>query len=113
MSDKVDLLILGAGWTSTFLIPQCQYLHISYAATTRSGKPNTIKFEFDPHSDDSQEYEALPAATTVLITFPITVKGASERLVRLYNFSHGEAGVIRFIQLGTTGMWDVSRSFSM
>jgi len=107
IATTLDLLIIGAGWTSTFLIPLCQGRRITYAATTRSGRLGTIKFEFDPHSDDSREYEVLPAATTVLITFPITVQGASERLVRHYLASHGsQKGAVQFIQLGTTSMWD-------
>ena len=34
---EVDVLILGAGWTSTFLIPLLEEEKLSYAATTRDG----------------------------------------------------------------------------
>lgn len=110
----VDILILGAGWTSIFLIKLCDEREISHSVTSRSGRESTIKFEFDPESDDLEPYGVLPSASTVLITFPIEKPGASERLVRLYTNSRTDGNLSgelkpRFIQLGTTGMWDVSR----
>jgi hypothetical protein len=108
-TNKVDLLILGAGWTSTFLIPLCREQSVSYAATTRAGSADTFKFDFVPESDDPEPYSILPEAKTVLITFPITLKGASERLLRLYKTSHAGSSDAHFIQLGTTSVWpDVS-----
>lgn len=120
-TSSCDLLILGAGWTSTFLIPLCEERKISYCATSRSGKENTIPFTFDPTSDDIHPYKALPNAKTILITFPIVDKGATTRLVRLYQkaqaeilaasqFSENQKAkspheVHNFIQLGTTGIW--------
>ncbi|KAJ7025751.1 hypothetical protein C8F04DRAFT_1212780 [Mycena alexandri] len=106
---SVDILILGAGWTSTFLIPLCQESKITCAASTRSGVGSTIQFEFQPNSDDPEPYKVLPDATTVLITFPITVSGASERLVRLYMSTRRDSAgdPPAFIQLGTTSIWDV------
>ncbi|CDO71810.1 hypothetical protein BN946_scf184939.g34 [Trametes cinnabarina] len=109
MESTVDLLILGAGWTSTFLIPLCQSRGISSSATSRTGRDDTIAFEFDPHSLDPRPYQVLPNAKTVLITFPIKVQGASERLVKLYQQTHGEgpeSPKTAFIQLGSTGIWD-------
>ena len=109
---SVDLLILGAGWTSTFLIPLCAARGVTYAATTRTGRDGTIAFEFDPASDDAGPYAALPRAQTVLITFPIYAPGASARLVRLYQQTHPDpeegSSKTAFIQLGSTGIWDVS-----
>ncbi|KAF9037627.1 hypothetical protein BJ165DRAFT_1353396 [Panaeolus papilionaceus] len=108
----VDILILGAGWSSSFLISLCKERNISYAATTRDGRDGTIPFAFNPTSDDSQPFRALPAAKTVLITFPLENKGPSQRLVKLYASVHGSAegiGATRFIQLGTTSIWDGHR----
>ncbi|KZP06342.1 hypothetical protein FIBSPDRAFT_923037 [Athelia psychrophila] len=103
-SQHVDILILGAGWTSTFLIPLCESTKVSYAATSRSGRDGTLPFHFNPEEeDDPTAYEQLPHAQTVLITFPINTKGASGRLIRLYRTTHGGEG--RFIQLGTTSIW--------
>ncbi|KAI0754557.1 hypothetical protein C8Q80DRAFT_1093917 [Daedaleopsis nitida] len=104
-TSDVDILILGAGWTSTFLIPLCKTRDVSYAATTRDARDETIAFVFDPASDDAGPFEALPAARTVLITFPIYVSGASERLVRLYQQTHATPKTA-FIQLGSSGIWD-------
>lgn len=107
-TSKTEILILGAGWTSTFLIPLCKEKEVSYAATTRAGRDGTVPFEFDPESEDTGPYEKLPEAKSVLITFPIKVKGASERLVKLYKATHGgDQAEIRFIQLGTTSIWGV------
>jgi hypothetical protein len=106
----VDILILGAGWTSSFLIPLCQQQAISYAATTRSGTHSTIKFVFDPDSDVLEPFESLPDATSILICFPIAKSEASKRLVNLYMKSRRNPNVNAcFIQLGTSGIWDVSR----
>ncbi|KAI0671343.1 hypothetical protein C8Q78DRAFT_1069058 [Trametes maxima] len=106
MAWTVDILILGAGWTSTFLIPLCEARNITYAATSRTGRDGTIVFEFDPHATSPRQFELLPNAQTVLITFPIKVAGASERLVRLYQQTHSDSPKTAFIQLGSTGIWD-------
>ncbi|KAA8910526.1 hypothetical protein FN846DRAFT_775185 [Sphaerosporella brunnea] len=105
--NPVDLLILGAGWTSTFLLPLLSSLNITHASTTRSGRDNTLPFTFDPLSSDAAPFARLPAAKTVLITFPITVPGASRTLVELYTSTHhgGGAGDAAFVQLGSSGVW--------
>ncbi|KAK7744793.1 hypothetical protein SLS62_010026 [Diatrype stigma] len=110
-SSHVDILILGAGWTSTFLIPLLQREGIAYAATTRDGRRGTIPFTFDPDSSDPAPYAALPCAATVLITFPLVGKGQSQRLVSLYGTTHSSAKDCssnqppRYIQLGVTSIW--------
>ncbi|KAH9847250.1 hypothetical protein C2E23DRAFT_742258 [Lenzites betulinus] len=106
MGTSVDLLILGAGWTSTFLIPLCKERRVAYAATSRAGRDGTIAFEFDPHSADPRPFAALPNAKTVLITFPIKLAGASERLVQLFRETHPDGVETAFVQLGSTGIWD-------
>ncbi|KAK6586034.1 hypothetical protein PZA11_001091 [Diplocarpon coronariae] len=113
--SKVDLLILGAGWTSTFLIPQLKAQEISYAATTTNGRDGTYKFKFSSDSESKEnadQYRALPAAKTVLITFPL--KGAAETtsLYDSYVHSHGGSSEsanteFNFIQLGSTGIWSI------
>ncbi|KAK2627047.1 hypothetical protein QTJ16_004222 [Diplocarpon rosae] len=113
--SKVDLLILGAGWTSTFLIPLLKANKISYGATTTTGRDGSYKFKFVPDTDpqeDAAQYRALPSAQTVLITFPL--KGAAETtaLYDSYVHSHGHASgstepEFNFIQLGSTGLWTI------
>jgi hypothetical protein len=110
MHMSVQILVLGAGWTSNFVKALCDAQTISYATTSRTGRDSSIKFIFDPQSDALDPYTVLPSARTVLITFPITVKGGSERLIRLYCQTHqpdAENNKTRFIQLGATGIWDV------
>lgn len=107
MQVAVDILILGAGWTSTFLIAFCKERALSYAATTRSGVGSTILFDFDADSEDPAPYKTLPDAKTILITFPINKSGASERLVRLYKSTRAGEAQASFIQLGATSIWGV------
>ncbi|KAG6812673.1 hypothetical protein H0H92_001431 [Tricholoma furcatifolium] len=105
----VDILILGAGWTSTFLIPLCIQRSTTYAATSRNGREGTIAFTFDPDLEDVEPYRCLPDARTVLITFPIDKPGATARLLRLYRASRSSGSEpvhTGFILLGSTGMWD-------
>ena len=110
-----DLLILGAGWTSTFLIPLCQNRGVSFAATTRDGRDvagaATIPWSFNPDEDSNAEqnqFGKLPLAQAVLTTFPLTGKGQSKSVVEGYKKAHGsKANSTRFIQLGSTGIWQI------
>ncbi|KAL9026200.1 MAG: hypothetical protein Q9196_005095, partial [Gyalolechia fulgens] len=111
-SPPVDLLILGAGWTSTFLLPLLKAHHLTFAATTTTGHaiphllPTTIPFRFDPASDDEEPYQRLPSAAAVLITFPLKGHGQSTRLVATYDGTHPPGREERkWIQLGSTGVW--------
>ena len=101
---NVDLLILGAGWTSTFLIPQLKSEGISHAETTTTGREGSIPFRFDPESDDVEPYKGLPSARTVLITFPLKGEGQSKHLTSLYRKVHGEQN--NWVQLGSTGIFN-------
>lgn len=98
--QEVDLLILGAGWTSTFLIPQLKKEAITSAATTTNGRDNTIPFKFDPDSGSVEPYKRLPSARTVLVTFPLKGPGQSKTIIGLYRAAHGPKN--NWIQLGTT-----------
>jgi hypothetical protein len=101
---EVDLLILGAGWTSAFLIPQLESEDITYAATTTTGHGHTIPFKFDSDSGDAEPYKRLPTARTVLITFPLRGQGQSKNIVGLYRNVHGPNN--HWIQLGSTGIFN-------
>ncbi|KAF1918341.1 hypothetical protein BDU57DRAFT_195807 [Ampelomyces quisqualis] len=101
---EVDLLILGAGWTSTFLIPLLKTEGIDYAATTTTGRDNTIPFSFNPDSGDAEPYKRLPAAKTVLVTFPLKGHGQSKNIVGLYRSIHGPHN--NWIQLGVTSIYN-------
>ena len=105
------LLILGAGWTATFLIPLLRTRKLSFAATTRDGRKvaeaETIKWSFDSEGDSAQ-FSELPLAKTVLITFPLNGKGQSQLLVSGYSHAH-KGKDVRFIQLGSTGIWQIEQ----
>ncbi|KAL7628502.1 hypothetical protein AAE478_000017 [Parahypoxylon ruwenzoriense] len=102
-NTHVDLLILGAGWTSAFLIPLLERERIKYAATTTDGRNGTIRFRFNPHSNDPEPFMVLPSAETALITFPLKGKSQAALFVRLYEATHARAP--RFVQLGATSIW--------
>ena len=105
---EVDILILGAGWSSTFLIPLLLKEHITYAATTTTGRDGTLKFKFECDAKNLEEYESLPAAKTVLITFPLKGKHQSFYLYKTYTETHNHCNIpFHFIQLGSTGIYTI------
>ncbi|KAK4664576.1 uncharacterized protein QC763_512000 [Podospora pseudopauciseta] len=121
--EQLTVLILGAGWTSTFLIPILTTSSIPFAATTTTGRTvsgvPTIRFKFDPANTPEEELRsaiaALPAAKYVLITFPLTGNGPSKTLIEMYNSTHqshssSTSHKARFIQLGSTGIWGAGRT---
>jgi len=101
----VDLLILGAGWTSTFLLPLLSQESISFVATSTSGRDGTTPFNFDPTTDDASSFAVLPPARTIMITFPLKGIGPSERLVKGYAATHPSTPSPQYLQLGSTGIW--------
>lgn len=112
--EPVDLLVLGAGWTSRFLLPLLDENKVQWAATTTTGRDGTIPFRFDPDPDSEDPaapYRALPTARTVLITFPLKGEGQSRRLTSLYASSRPPTtsstgtGNTRWIQLGSAGIF--------
>ncbi|KAL8388185.1 hypothetical protein RB595_009396 [Gaeumannomyces hyphopodioides] len=115
--EPVDMLVLGAGWTSRFLRPLLDEHKVRWAATTTTGRDGTVPFRFDPDSADPAPYRALPTARTVLITFPLKGEGQSRRLTSLYSSSRptpsgssntsntSNTTTTRWIQLGSTGIF--------
>lgn len=103
--NLVDVLILGAGWSSAFIIPLLTEKTLSYAATTRSGRNKTIEFTFDPTLDDTAPFEKLPWARNVVVTFPVLGAHAMRRLVGFYKHTHSSTLGPRWVQLGSTGVW--------
>ncbi|KAH6623389.1 hypothetical protein F5144DRAFT_360317 [Chaetomium tenue] len=129
--EELALLILGAGWTATFLIPLLESRNISFAATTTTGHPvagaPTLTFKFDPSAPEDQTraaIAALPRARHVLITFPLTGTGPSKLLVETYTNTHRSAAADpnssspspstpRFIQLGSAGIWQPDSPYQL
>lgn len=109
-----EILILGAGWTSTFLIPLLDQNSISHAATTTTGHSKTLKFSFAYDTatqslspESYTQLATLPTAGTVLITFPLRGQGRSKALIEAYNKSHNTEKT-QWIQLGSSGIFQPS-----
>ncbi|KAB8291061.1 hypothetical protein EYC80_009750 [Monilinia laxa] len=116
-TSTAEILILGAGWTSTFLIPLLQQKGIKYASTTTSGRDGTYKFRFDPEGGDEnlKQIHGLPTAKNILVTFPLKGKGQSRLLIEQYSDTHSidslkdsrNTSSFQFIQLGSTGIFTI------
>lgn len=100
------MLILGAGWTSTFLIPLLKSHKISHASTSTTGREDTLKFKFDPVNDTADDYAVLPDATDILITFPLKGRHQSSHLLSRYRETHPQTNP-HWIQLGSTGIFSI------
>lgn len=116
-TDVVDVLILGAGWTSQFLVPLLESENIAYALSTPQGTLNkfcTGKYDdskivaFHLSSDDSDEaeYATLPTATTVIVTFPLKDKSPAKKLVETYNRVHAGFIQTQWILLGSSSVYE-------
>ncbi|KAF3760894.1 hypothetical protein M406DRAFT_47328 [Cryphonectria parasitica EP155] len=112
--QELDILILGAGWTATFLIPLLNEHKLLFAATTSDGRQvaghPTLQWTFNPSGSENDleaSFKSLPRARHVLIVFPLKGEGQSKLLARTYTATHGgaEEGQFRFVQLGSSGIW--------
>ncbi|SNX86305.1 related to epoxide hydrolase [Melanopsichium pennsylvanicum] len=111
-ASSVDVLLLGSGWTGSFLIPLLEQNRIRYAYTSRSppdeknpADDHKIQFELtDPVT--RQSLQSLPRASTVIIIFPIKKLDQVDDLVNEYEELHGTS---RWVQLGSTGIWGSGR----
>ena len=102
----VEYLILGAGWTSTFLAPLLDQHHLTYASTSTTGRDGTIEFKYDPEQSDPSYFSILPSAKFIIIVFPLTSAESTTRLVESYTSTHPKANP-RFVQLGSTGIYQI------
>ncbi|KAK5952708.1 hypothetical protein OHC33_006300 [Knufia fluminis] len=113
----VDVLVLGGGWTSQFLVPFLEKENLSYAVTTRTGAlkdfcvgkydaSNVIPFAFVPDSEDEEPYAQLPAAHYVIVTFKVEGAEAARKLVGTYIKTHTGSITPHWILLGSTGMYE-------
>lgn len=105
---QLDYLILGAGWTSTLLVPLLKSKGLSYASTSTTGRDDTIEWKYDPDQSDPKYFDVLPSARNVVIVFPLTDKGSSKRLTSSYIATHPRLeGKVRFMQLGSSGIYQI------
>jgi hypothetical protein len=104
----VDYLILGAGWTSTFLIPLLERCEVTYASTSTTGRLGTIQFKYDPDDSDPAYFSILPSAKNIIIVFPLNGVGSSRRLISHYHATHPNSShLTRFVQLGSSGIYQI------
>ncbi|KAJ2726996.1 hypothetical protein GGI07_000113 [Coemansia sp. Benny D115] len=79
-----ELLILGEGFIGKYLAELLQKRQVSYAATTTDGRNNTIKWKFPDSASDPVDCSGLPAAKSILITFPLQGSAPASRLIKAY-----------------------------
>lgn len=107
----IDVLVIGAGWTSQFLIPRLDAAHLTYKATSTTGRDDTVKFKYDPEINDTSYFSILPDARYLLITFPLRGAIQTRQFLDAYKLTRergSSAGSPRVIQLGSTGIWQSS-----
>lgn len=121
--ERVDILLLGSGWTSQFVIPLFEEHSIKSAFTTRSSNPSlnsqskcySFKLPDEPLPDDDVESEqtvqeiqdacqVLPSAKMIVQVFPCKSRERVRNLVKAYHQSHPGQRV-DWVQLGSTGAW--------
>lgn len=110
----VDLLLLGSGWTGSFVLPLAAEAGLRTASTTRNGANGTISWTFDPDSDDVESYRRLPDAKVVLIVFPIYREEAVTRLIKGYLESRlSQEQTLDDDKIGLRSIEDVQTSFAL
>lgn len=116
----VDVLLLGSGWTSSFLLPELHKRRVSLAYTNRSGvKPDSyavpqhpIKWTCPDGSESRLQWrkalKLLPDARLVVVVFALKDSTAAKELVLNYEALVAERGNDvrpRWCILGSTGNW--------
>ncbi|KAJ2815515.1 hypothetical protein IWW50_006801, partial [Coemansia erecta] len=74
--------------------------NVTHAATTTDGRDNTIGWRFPSTTDTPLDLDALPQASTIVVTFPLQGRQAAERLIR--SFTGRSTSPIHWIYLGST-----------
>jgi hypothetical protein len=99
---SVAILILGRGWAGSYIADECVRKNVPFAATTRDGRDDTLRFDFD--IKELEQYAALPVAAHILITFPIKSTDGIDTLVSNYASTHAGTKP-QYILLGSTGVF--------
>lgn len=119
----VDLLLLGSGWTSAWLLPQLFSEDIAFAYTNRSGiKPDWLAIPGSkpikwvcPSSGDSRihwrrSFKDFPIARLVVVILPLADEVVARELVASYSAHVNEKGAStadrpKWCILGSTGAY--------
>lgn len=105
----MDILLLGSGWISQFVIPllieekiSCVYTRRSIPSVERAD--DFVEFSFEPQEQDvRQQMCNLPAASLVVIVFPLRSIKNLQLLVDSYEVCTGCSPA--WLALGSTGLW--------
>ncbi|EUC57820.1 beta-lactamase family containing protein [Rhizoctonia solani AG-3 Rhs1AP] len=96
-TNSVNILILGAGWLSHFLLPILHESNLSHASTSRTGStPNTIRWNL------GDGIEVLPKADTIVVMFPVDNWEDLKSLIEGYQKSNGDS---LWMLIGSTRAW--------
>lgn len=90
-ANLLQILILGLGWTGQFLVELLESQHLPFAATTRDGRNGTIQWTLPQGSSCSSiDVAPLPAASTILVTFPVLQSSCMKALIEAHESKHGQ-----------------------
>lgn len=117
-AQQVDILLLGSGWTSKFLLPLLESEFISSASTTRSTPTTSTSYHLqlpDEPQDDAPESQetiqqisnalrSLPSAKMIVQIFPCKSRERVRNLVKAFQETHLNQRP-DWVQLGSTGAW--------
>ncbi|KAJ1996226.1 hypothetical protein GGI25_002216 [Coemansia spiralis] len=81
----ISVLILGQGFVGKYLADLLKARKVDYAATTTDGRASTIKWRLPKPEDNTKAgFAALPAATAIVITFPLSGQAEAKQLIDGY-----------------------------
>lgn len=119
-SAPVDVLLLGSGWTSSFLLPELFKQGVTFAYTNRSGqKPQSftvpqhpVKWTCPDGSESRLQWrknlKALPEARLIVVVMALKDQTAAKELLFNYEALLAERGTDikpKWCILGSTGNW--------
>lgn len=96
-----SILILGSGFIGDYFSELLQSLQVPYAATTRDGRNNTIRWQLPSTKEEDLDISPLPLAKTVVITFPVKDPAIMKDFLEAYNNKYHENN-IQWILLSST-----------
>lgn len=123
----VDVLLLGSGWTSTFLLPRLAAEKIAFSYTNRSGtKSAALPISQDaiewtlPEPGQTKEQWAstlavLPSARLIVVVMALKDEAVARELVLSYDSMMSARGYDRrtkWCMLGSTGIWGSGGSYT-
>ncbi|KAJ2060082.1 hypothetical protein GGI17_004019 [Coemansia sp. S146] len=79
-----SILVLGQGFVGKYLVDLLEARGIDYASTTTSGRDGTIKWCIT----DDVHNSTLPAAESIVVTFPLQGEVEAKRLITGYLHNH-------------------------